>query len=200
MEKAWLLSSLELPWPGLSAPYNPLQRAGETDPHQLSNSQHETLTRSLSSSCPCPQPRHSGGGIKVSQNFVIYTIIITTTLTTMMIILLPRSIRPHRGALARRGSGGGRAVRAKLSKSKKRGKSSKRGRSRRGRNGKRGGRQDELADADVVTDDAAADPAAAGEGGEVGCSSYYGRKVKLGFLTLGSDCFNVYLIDIGQGM
>ena len=87
----------------------------------------------------------------------------------MLIILLPRSFRPQRGALARRGSGAGRGVRAKLAKSKKRGRSSKRGRSRRGRNGKRGGRQDELADADVVTDDAAADPAAGGEGGEVGC-------------------------------
>ena len=54
-----------------------------------------------------------------------------------------------------------------MAKSKKRGRSSKRGRSRRGRNGKRGGRQDELADADVVTDDDGADPAAAGEGGEV---------------------------------
>ena len=64
--------------------------------------------------------------------------------------------------------GAGRGVRAKLARSKKGGRTSKRGRSRRGRNGKRGGRQDELADADVVTDDAAADPAAAGEGGEVG--------------------------------
>ena len=44
-----------------------------------------------------------------------------------------------------------------MAKSKKRGRTSKRGRSRRGRNGKRGGRQDELDDADVVTDDAAAD-------------------------------------------
>ena len=68
--------------------------------------------------------------------------------------------------------GGGRGVRAKLARSKKIGRTSKRGRSRRGRNGKRGGRQDELADADVVTDDDGADPAAAGEGGEVGASFY----------------------------
>ena len=135
--------------------------------------QHETLTRPLSSSCPCPQPRHSRGGIKVShQHLRNHHHLQTTFFTTMTILLLPRSIRPHRGALARRGLGGGRGVRAKLSRSKKRGRSSKRGRSRRGRNGKRGGRQDELADADVVTDDAAADPEAAGEGGELGGRSY----------------------------
>merc|ERR1712105_413697 len=81
-----------------------------------------------------------------------------------------KSIRPHRGALARAGRGGaGRGIRAKLQRSKKGrrgGKKSKK--SRRGRNGKRRGRTDgEIPDADVVTDDAAADPAAEGEDGEV---------------------------------
>ena len=123
----------------------------------------------------------------------------------MMILL--RSIRPHRGALARRGSGGGRGVRAKLARSKKRGRSSNRGRSRRGRNGKRGGRQDELADADVVTDDAAADPAAAGEGGEVG-GSYHQYFIsekqllahKLALFRNRQLLVQSYFIDIGQEM
>jgi len=82
-----------------------------------------------------------------------------------------KSIRPHRGALARAGRGGaGRGIRAKLQRSKKGRKGGKKSKkSRRGRNGKRRGRTDgEIPDADVVTDDAAADPAAAGgEDGEV---------------------------------
>ena len=75
-----------------------------------------------------------------------------------------RSLRPHRGALARQGAKGGRGIRAKLAKRK--GSGGRKAR-RRGKNGKRRGRQDEaIPDADVVTDDAAA-PAEGGEEGEV---------------------------------
>jgi len=99
---------------------------------------------------------------------------LTLVLLLVLSLIIPevesKSIRPHRGALARAGRGGaGRGIRAKLQRSKKGrrgGKKSKK--SRRGRNGKRRGRTDgEIPDADVVTDDAAADPAAEGEDGEV---------------------------------
>merc|ERR1712037_142609 len=95
---------------------------------------------------------------------------LTLVLLLVLSLIIPevesKSIRPHRGALARAGRGGaGRGIRAKLQRSKKGrrgGKKSKK--SRRGRNGKRRGRTDgEIPDADVVTDD----PAAEGEDGEV---------------------------------
>ena len=79
-----------------------------------------------------------------------------------------RSLRPHRGALARRGLQAGRGLRAKLAGRRGNKKKSSRRNRRRGRNGRRRGRTDgEIPDADVVTDDASADPGAAGEGGEV---------------------------------
>ena len=125
----------------------------------------------------------------------------------MMTLLLPRSIRPHRGALARRGLGGGRGVRAKMAKSKKRGRTSKRGRSRRGRNGKRGGRTGDPPLTDVVTDDAASDPAAAGEagaGGEVGHLNlppqhYYLFQVHEFFNNLHLQVCEVLMFDRGDG-
>jgi hypothetical protein len=83
-----------------------------------------------------------------------------------------RSLRPHRGALARRGSQGARGVRAKLAARKGRGGRRKAGRRnrRRGRNGRGGrrrGRQDEIPEADVVTDDGGSGDGAAGEVCEV---------------------------------
>merc|ERR1711872_339792 len=71
-------------------------------------------------------------------------------LAIILVILTPeaesKSIRPHRGALARRamGMGGGRGIRAKMAnrKSKKGGRGRKRSRkARRGKNGRRRGRQ-----------------------------------------------------------
>ena len=75
-----------------------------------------------------------------------------------------KSIRPHRGALARRGQAGARGVRAKLARraGKRGGKKARK--SRRGKKGRRRGRQDELPEADVVTDDAAEGSGAGGEG------------------------------------
>merc|ERR1712038_717343 len=94
-------------------------------------------------------------------------------LAIILVILTPeaesKSIRPHRGALARRamGMGGGRGIRAKMAnrKSKKggRGRNRKRSRkARRGKNGRRRGRQDEIPEADVVSDDGGS-----GDGGDV---------------------------------
>merc|ERR1712147_14038 len=89
----------------------------------------------------------------------------------ILVILTPeaesKSIRPHRGALARRamGMGGGRGIRAKVAnrKSKKGGRGRKRSRkARRGKNGRRRGRQDEIPEADVVSDDGGS-----GDGGDV---------------------------------
>merc|ERR1711890_151775 len=71
-----------------------------------------------------------------------------------------RSLRPHRGPIARRGLGRGRnGVRARMAN---RGRNSRKGR----RGGRRGGRNGDIPDADVVTD--MADPGTGGgEGGEV---------------------------------
>ena len=71
-----------------------------------------------------------------------------------------RSLRPHRGPIARRGLGRGRnGVRAKMAN---RGRYNRKGR----RGGRRGGRNGDIPDADVVTD--MADPATGGgEAGEV---------------------------------
>merc|ERR1711990_1396619 len=78
-------------------------------------------------------------------------------LAIVLLLVIPeaesKSIRPHRGALARRamGMGGGRGIRAKMAnrKSKKGG----RGCRKRSKNGRRRGRQDEIPEADVVSDD-----------------------------------------------
>ena len=106
------------------------QQAGQAcGQHSTVHGQHETLTWPLSSSLPFPQPRHSGGGIKVSYyNHHIQHIFQTTNLTTMINIL--RSICPHCVAVARQGIGAGRGVQAKVARSKKRGRTSKRGWSR----------------------------------------------------------------------
>merc|ERR1711971_1044078 len=75
-------------------------------------------------------------------------------LAIVLLLVVPesesKSIRPHRGALARRamGMGGGRGMRSK--------------KARRGKNGRRRGRQDEIPEADVVSDDAGS-----GDGGDV---------------------------------
>merc|ERR1711990_1225346 len=94
-------------------------------------------------------------------------------LTIVLLLVIPeaesKSIRPHRGALARRalGMGGARGMRAKMAdrKSKKggrgRGRKSSR-KARRGKNGRRRGRQDEIPEADVVSDDGGS-----GDGGDV---------------------------------
>merc|ERR1712088_563707 len=84
-------------------------------------------------------------------------------LAIILVILTPeaesKSIRPHRGALARRamGMGGGRGIRAKMAnrKSKKGGRGGRKRskKARRGKNGRRRGRQDEIPEADVVSDD-----------------------------------------------
>ena len=63
----------------------------------------------------------------------------------------------------RRGQAGARGIRAKLRRAGKRGGKKAR-KSRRGKKGRRRGRTDEIPDADVVTDDVAADEAAGGEG------------------------------------
>ena len=81
-----------------------------------------------------------------------------------------RSIRPHRGPIAKRGRAGGRGagVRSKLSRGRKSSRKSKK--TRRGKKkGRRGGRTEDYPDADVVTDDtaAASDPASAGGEGDV---------------------------------
>merc|ERR1712203_1290887 len=92
-------------------------------------------------------------------------------LAIVLLLVIPeaesKSIRPHRGALARRamGMGGGRGIRAKMAnrKSKKGGRGRKRSRkARRGKNGRRRGRQDEIPEADVVSDDGGS-----GDGGDV---------------------------------
>merc|ERR1712038_179928 len=83
-------------------------------------------------------------------------------LAIILVILTPeaesKSIRPHRGALARRamGMGGGRGIRAKMANRKRSRKA------RRGKNGRRRGRQDEIPEADVVSDDGGS-----GDGGDV---------------------------------
>merc|ERR1712066_240264 len=93
-------------------------------------------------------------------------------LAIVILLVVPeaesKSIRPHRGALARRamGMGGGRAMRARMVNRKSK-KSKGRGRrrskkSRRGKNGRRRGRQDEIPEADVVSDDGGS-----GDGGDV---------------------------------
>merc|ERR1712172_121214 len=82
-------------------------------------------------------------------------------LAIVLLLVVPesesKSIRPHRGAMARRamGMGGGRGMRAKMANRK-----SKKG--RRGKNGRRRGRQDEIPEADVVSDDSGS-----GDGGDV---------------------------------
>merc|ERR1712080_278634 len=70
-----------------------------------------------------------------------------------------RSLRPHRGAIARRGMARGTSgLRAK-------GKGARKGRySRKGKKGRRGGRTGDIPDADIVTDD----EAALGAGGAAG--------------------------------
>merc|ERR1712066_401436 len=92
-------------------------------------------------------------------------------LAIVLLLVIPeaesKSIRPHRGALARRamGMGGGRGIRAKMAnrRSKKGGRGRKRSRkARRGKNGRRRGRQDEIPEADVVSDDGGS-----GDGGDV---------------------------------
>merc|ERR1712233_236018 len=92
-------------------------------------------------------------------------------LTIILLLVIPeagsKSIRPHRGALARRamGMGGGRGIRAKMAnrKSKKGGRGQEEVKeSRRGKNGRRRGRQDEIPEADVVSDDGGS-----GDGGDV---------------------------------
>merc|ERR1712226_731507 len=92
-------------------------------------------------------------------------------LAIVLLLVIPeaesKSIRPHRGALARRAMGmaGGRGMRAKMAnrKSKKGGRGRKRSRkARRGKNGRRRGRQDEIPEADVVSDDGGS-----GDGGDV---------------------------------
>merc|ERR1711863_140957 len=96
---------------------------------------------------------------------------IALVLTIVLLLVVPeaesKSIRPHRGALARRamGMGGARGMRAKMAnrKSKKGGRGRKRSRkARRGKNGRRRGRQDEIPEADVVSDDGGS-----GDGGDV---------------------------------
>merc|ERR1712212_1215936 len=92
-------------------------------------------------------------------------------LAIVLLLVIPeaesKSIRPHRGALARRAMGmaGGRGMRAKMAnrKSKKGGRGRKRSRkARRGKNGRRRGSQDEIPEADVVSDDGGS-----GDGGDV---------------------------------
>merc|ERR1739838_795308 len=93
-------------------------------------------------------------------------------LAIVLLLVVPesesKSIRPHRGAMARRamGMGGGHGMRAKMAnrKSKKGGRGGRKRskKARRGKNGRRRGRQDEIPEADVVSDDAGS-----GDGGDV---------------------------------
>merc|ERR1711971_277209 len=93
-------------------------------------------------------------------------------LAIVLLLVVPesesKSIRPHRGAMARRamGMGGGRGMRAKMAnrKSKKGGRGGRKRskKARRGKNGRRRGRQDEIPEADVLSDDSGS-----GDGGDV---------------------------------